>query len=66
MDKSKEEVFVLRRQTKLPFVWWLLNLRTLAMVGARIMDPEGYFRANALFALCLYSDAAGGDTWLIP
>ena len=59
-DKAwKEEMVTVGKQARVQLVWWLLNLRALAVEGALILDPDEYSPRGALV---LYPDAAGGAT----
>ena len=60
-DESKAPLteVIVRSQTKICLVWWLLNIRALQKFGRRIPNPDGALPSTAV---TLHSDAAGGDS----
>ena len=55
--QKKDKMIELKTEVKVQLIWWILNLRALALVRQEILDPIEHFRLDSLV---LFSDAAGG------
>ena len=58
-NKAPLAEVVVKSQTRICLVWWLLNIRALQKVGRKIPNPD---EALPSTAVTLHSDAAGGDS----
>ena len=59
-DGEDEEDIVIRKQTLICMVWWLIKIRAMKKDdGARLPHPDGFLVHTALV---LHIDAAGGAT----
>ena len=55
---DKDQIVTLGQETRIQLIWWVLNLRALAVIHREILDPINWFTEDSLV---LYSDAAGGS-----